>query len=1156
MPQAQADRNLLFGILAVQMDFINREQLIAAMNAWVIDKGKPIGQILQIQGVLGAEDFTLLNTVVSKHIAKHGNDPARSLATFVPVSDLHNSLSNVIDMQVATSLGHLSRSPSKSTEYSTVGLTPSQAAAVGLTPSMSASTTGTRFRVLRPHARGGLGEVFVAKDQELNREVALKEIQNHYADHPESRSRFMLEAEITGALEHPGIVPVYGLGTYPDGRPYYAMRFIRGDSLQDALLRFHAADKTNRDEGERTIALRGLLRRFIDVCHAIAYAHNRGVIHRDIKPGNVMLGQFGETLVVDWGLAKPLGSLPETMPKPIEGLVNPASLANSTPTYVGLAVGTPQYMSPEQAAGRIEDLGPPSDVYSLGATMFCLLTGKPPFEGGDVGQMLVRVQKGEFAPPREVNSKVPAVLDAICRKAMSNKPEDRYSTPKTFAADLECWLADEPTSAWREPWPVRARRWANRHRTAVTSAVAALLVFGVSLGAATILLTAANAREREAKREAQEQRDEAASNYRLARSAVDRYHTEVSEDVLLHEPGMELLRRNLLEAAREFYKKFALQKADDPKVKAELGRALFRLAQITADIDVASRGIDLHKQALDIFSALAADSPDDAEILTDRAKSLYHQGRIQREVDQLANSRKSYEEALAIWTKLKETHPGDTMYLAEEARTRHGLGGVQQVLRKSDLSREEYGKALAIREGLVTTEPNRADFARDLAITRHNLAMVQATDGTVGPAEENYRKALAAQEKLARGAPNVTQYQADVARTHYNLADLYRLRGQAEDSVKEFGVAVSCWKKLADLHPAVGRFQAGHAKTLLGLCMAQRRAKDDAEAEASCKKAQEIYKQLAESGTMLPLDQAEVATGQRLMGNLYHAINKAEPARAAFQKSIELLMPLTQGKDALPEYSASLARTWVNLGFLSRSEKNNAAAEIAFRKALALWEPLVAAHPENLDFAAGLAVTKRHLAEIARDGGNVIAAIDLFGEAIKALESGKAGRGKTPEAFTELRMAYQKRAETFAEMNRPVEAVNDWERAVELAIQKGDLLWARLSRAVALGRIDEHVRAATEADAVAPEAKTTVEALFRLGCAYALAAGGAVKDQRLTSEERGKLIESYAAKAIDQLQKAADRGYFKLPENREKLKTSPDLIAIRGSEGYAALLSE
>ena len=315
-----------------------------------------------------------------------------------------------------------------------------------------------------------------------------KQILEKHADDPVSRQRFVAEAEITGGLEHPGVVPVYGLGTYGGGRPYYAMRFIKGDCLKEAIEHFHGDDALKDDPGRRSLELRKLLRRFLDVCNAIDYAHSRGVIHRDIKPANIILGKHGETLVVDWGLAKAVG---RADPSVGEQTIAPSS-SGSSETLPGSALGTPAYMSPEQAGGDLDRLGPRSDVYSLGATLYCLLTGKPPFEGDDIGEILRKVQAGDVRAPREVDPSLDKALEAVCLKAMATKPEDRYAGCRALAEDVERWMADEPVSAWREPWTRTLLRWLTRHRTGVTGVAAAVLAGVVGLAAVLAVQTRAN----------------------------------------------------------------------------------------------------------------------------------------------------------------------------------------------------------------------------------------------------------------------------------------------------------------------------------------------------------------------------------------------------------------------------------------------------------------------------------------------------------------------------------------------------------------------------------------------------------------------------------------------------------------------------------------
>jgi len=483
MATANADRNLLFGILALQMDFISREGLVTAMNAWVLEKSRPLGQLLLERGALTAQRHALVEALVREHLRVHGDDPAQSLAAVRSVGGVRGQIGQIADPDLQASLALVSRPPAPDDD------------ATRMPETGTAAEPGQRFRVLRFHREGGLGQVFVARDEELRRDVALKQIKEQYADHPESRSRFVLEAEITGNLEHPGVVPVYGLGHYADGRPYYAMRFIQGDSLKAAIERFHQRRPGDGPPGSplvrRRLGLRHLLDRFRDVCNAMAYAHSRGVLHRDLKPANVMLGPYGETLVVDWGLAKPSGA-PAAGATQAETALRPASASGSAETRMGSALGTPQYMSPEQAAGRIDLLGPASDVYSLGATLYNILTGRAPFPDASPETVVQQVQQGDFLRPRQLDPGVPAALEAICLKAMALAPEARYLSARDLADDIDRWLADEPVRAWREPWTVTARRWLGRHRTLVTATAAVGLVALLILSWATVRLNAAN----------------------------------------------------------------------------------------------------------------------------------------------------------------------------------------------------------------------------------------------------------------------------------------------------------------------------------------------------------------------------------------------------------------------------------------------------------------------------------------------------------------------------------------------------------------------------------------------------------------------------------------------------------------------------------------
>jgi formylglycine-generating enzyme required for sulfatase activity/tRNA A-37 threonylcarbamoyl transferase component Bud32 len=331
----------------------------------------------------------------------------------------------------------------------------------------------------------------VARDEDLKRQVALKEIRPDRLHNPLAAARFVNEAEITGQLEHPGIVPVYALGRDEAGQPYYAMRFIQGRTLAAAIKEYHRQPTP--------LALRDLLKRFVDVCQALAYAHSKGVIHRDLKPANVMLGDYGEALVLDWGLAKRLGRPGDPCADTEPDL--PESSGSSSPahdqlTQAGQVLGTPAYMAPEQAEGRPNWVAEAADIYALGAILYELLTNQAPYGGRPAAEIVALVRQGPPPPPTKVRRGVPPALAAVSLKAMARSSTDRYATAAGLARDVERWLADEPVTAYREPLTRRLARWSRRNRTLVAAVTALLLTAIGALTVGTLVVGRAKARTR------------------------------------------------------------------------------------------------------------------------------------------------------------------------------------------------------------------------------------------------------------------------------------------------------------------------------------------------------------------------------------------------------------------------------------------------------------------------------------------------------------------------------------------------------------------------------------------------------------------------------------------------------------------------------------
>lgn len=302
----------------------------------------------------------------------------------------------------------------------------------------------SRFQLLRLLSKGGLGNVWLARDKKLNRTLAIKELHSEALESPQAWERFRREAEITGHLEHPNVVPIYQFGEdRKTGEPFYAMRFVGKRTLSDAIVEHHDRVQAGEACG---MGLHRMLSVFLDICQAIAYAHSRGVIHRDLKPENVALDNFGQVIVLDWGLAKVLedGELASKMTSTTN--LGEFSFAN---TIHGDVVGTPLYMAPEQAAGDLDQVDDKTDVYGLGAILFAILTGKAPHENSvdenvnELSTVLKAIAGGETPRPSDVLKNVPRELEAICIKAMARKRHLRFDSVQDLADAVERWMAGQ-----------------------------------------------------------------------------------------------------------------------------------------------------------------------------------------------------------------------------------------------------------------------------------------------------------------------------------------------------------------------------------------------------------------------------------------------------------------------------------------------------------------------------------------------------------------------------------------------------------------------------------------------------------------------------------------------------------------------------------------
>jgi tetratricopeptide (TPR) repeat protein/predicted Ser/Thr protein kinase len=646
----------------------------------------------------------------------------------------------------------------------------------GLAPGASVRYFGD-YEVRRELGRGGMGVVYEARQVSLNRPVALKMVKAGLLAGDDELRRFQNEAEAVALLDHPGIVPVYEVGQH-DGQRYFSMKLVPGGSLVPLLDRY-------RDDTKATANL------VAEAAEAVAHAHARGILHRDLKPANILVDPEGHPHVTDFGLAKKVE-------------------ADIEFTRSGAILGTPAYMSPEQATGRRGSITTATDVYGLGALLYALLTGHPPFGGDSVVETIDAVRNVPPARPTMLNARVPRDLETICLKCLEKDPRRRYATAQALADDLKAWLGSRPIAARRVGAAERAWLWCKRKPAVAT--LSAAVVLAVVVGTASIIAVQAkaNANLRAANTRVEQQ-------YNLAVDAIKTFHTGVSEDFLLKEDKFKDLRERLLKSAESFYEKLgALLKdeADLPSRRALL-QANYELAVLADLVGRKEDALAMHRKVLAGREGLARTGSR-----VDVARSLLSVAELLHATGKETEALTYYERARAAVSAPDGGTPADPAARAALAASEYARGMLLQLQGKTAESLAALEHARDQRDDLAAADPGNKDLQRERARTYGEIGFTRVIMEQADPeaASTAYKAALAIRQKVYDDDPAAMNSRRDLARSHANLGELLLWTGKGLEAEAVCRTALAIFQKLVEDNPAVTRFRAdlGHSHNTLG----------------------------------------------------------------------------------------------------------------------------------------------------------------------------------------------------------------------------------------------------------------------------------------------------------------------------------------------------
>jgi serine/threonine protein kinase len=683
------------------------------------------------------------------------------------------------------------------------------------------SNHAERYQLSEEISRGGMGVVCRAMDTVLGREVAVKVLQERYAPDSAAVRRFADEARITGQLQHPNIPAVHDLGVLPDGRPFLAMKLIKGETL-DELLK-HRSDATD-DRGR-------FLAAFERVCQAVAYAHAHDVIHRDLKPANVMVGAFGEVQVMDWGLAKVLGARPEeqtdsdktTAPTMVRSLRESDELF----TQAGSVLGTPAFMPPEQAAGAVSAIDRRSDVFGLGAVLAVVLTGQPPFVSDTSESTRVKAAQGDVQEcfTRLDSCGADPGLVALCRRCLSPRPEDRPTDADEVAKAVAALRGAAEERARRaeldrvqaegQVRETEARAAAQRQRRRTLLIASGIIVLVLLSGLTVSLWQMQRAMhflsaEQEARRDEAKAREQAFVALRsMTAEVVER---RFAQGAVLSEDDRAFLRGIIAQ-----FDAFAAIKGDDADSRAVRAEGRYRVATMRWRLGELSEAERDYNQAVATQKQLVAEFPSRPEFRQDLAKTLSYRGILQSETRQFDAAVNDFDEALTIRERLAVDFPNRTEFRDELAGSHNNRGRLRYHMGRPKEARLDYDQAVNIFEQLVAEFPARPEFRHNSAKSHIGRGILMNNMGRLKESEQDYNQAVILLTQLSKDFSSRLEFRQDLATSHNNRGVLLSGADRLEEAAKDFDEALTIRERLAADFPNRPELRYDFASTCVNL---------------------------------------------------------------------------------------------------------------------------------------------------------------------------------------------------------------------------------------------------------------------------------------------------------------------------------------------------